>query len=36
MLYCSELDKDCNEVKETECNNCCDSCMSCEVRQEEG
>lgn len=26
-MYCTEFDKECNEVTETECDGCCDSCM---------
>lgn len=32
MLYCTELDKNCDNITEEECNNgCCDSCLSCIV-----
>lgn len=34
MLYCSELDKDCDAVTDEECNECCDGCMFCIVNNE--
>lgn len=35
MLYCLEFDKECDEVTNKECDDCCDSCMFCIVDNEE-
>ena len=31
MWYCTEFDRECDNVTEEECDGCCDSCMFCVV-----
>ena len=30
-MYCTELDKYCNEITDEECDGCCDTCIFCDV-----
>ena len=34
-LYCTEFNKNCDNVTNEECDSCCDSCMFCEVEEED-
>lgn len=33
-LYCTEFNKNCDDITDEECDDCCDSCMFCEVEYE--
>ena len=30
-MYCTELDKYCNEITNEECDGCCDTCIFCDT-----
>lgn len=30
-MYCTELDKYCNEITDEECDGCCDTCIFCDT-----
>lgn len=30
-MYCTEFDKYCDEITDEECNDCCDTCIFCDV-----